>query len=128
MSPPVSAGPPPAWPRPSRRCRAASITSWWRPRPTSTSAWAPGAFRIPCGLGLVPPARGDDEDEVLDRYGIRDTTYYIVVGSITARKNLGVLFDALARTPDATLVLAGPRNADAAEVLSRVDALGLNNR
>ena len=64
-----------------------------------------------------------------DRYRVEAGRFVLFVGGVAPRKNLGVLFDALAelraRVPDLRLVVAGPIGEDSQPVLARVQELGL---
>lgn len=67
-------------------------------------------------------------DDALVTFGLR-RPFFLSVGTIEPRKNLPVLFEALAMLPPFTqLALVGRAGCDAPSILGRVDELGLSGR
>ena len=67
--------------------------------------------------------------EVLERYGLAGRPYFLYPAITYPHKNHLVLLEAVARLDDdVTLVLTGGAGPDEAEVMARVDRLGLGDR
>jgi glycosyltransferase involved in cell wall biosynthesis len=92
----------------------------------------------PARIIVVYPGRDESLTRVNDpevvnavkaRYGIRGN-YLLYVGTLQPRKNLVRLVEAFAQvqTPDLQLVLAGQKGWLYADLLARVETLGLNGR
>lgn len=93
-------------------------------------------FAIPEGRVIVAPNAADDcffhaeplNDAALVTFGIRPP-FFLYVGTIEPRKNLTVLFDALAFLPsEMQLVLAGRNGWQAESILARVETGDLGSR
>jgi glycosyltransferase involved in cell wall biosynthesis len=56
-------------------------------------------------LGRIPASL-----DALDRFGLRDRTYFVALGNLTPNKNLAVALEALEQLPDALLAVIGSVN------------------
>lgn len=79
-----------------------------------------GAFARPPSPAIVA--------EVCARHRLEPATYIVAVGSVSERKNLGVLVDALLELDGVVLVLAGPDRGAGAGLLARAAELGVAGR
>jgi alpha-1,3-rhamnosyl/mannosyltransferase len=71
---------------------------------------------------LVPPGPAR-QDETYARYGLTANRYFVLVGSVTSRKNLQPVLTALRSVRDTPLLIIGPDGHDAAAVRAEVRRL-----
>lgn len=77
---------------------------------------------------LARLADAKQRQAVLQRYGLRDQSYLLHVGTIQPRKNLARLLEALTALPNQQLVLAGRPGWLSDPILARIGELGLSTR
>lgn len=84
---------------------------------------------VPLGVGdEFRPRRPEELHPIVDRYGLKDKSYILAVGSLEPRKNLGRLFDAYEYLPEklrkqSILVHVGPNGWRNEGILDRMQSL-----
>jgi glycosyltransferase involved in cell wall biosynthesis len=85
---------------------------------------------VPLGVGELwrRGVSAGEKDRACARWGLTRDRYVVAVGNISVRKNLPTVLRAVARLPEATLVLAGRDHSDRLRVAAEIERLGVAGR